>query len=104
MKKLLGVILAISASALLYACGGGGGDQPLGVAGNTTLAASPTTAAALVAVPFAFPGGVPDFGTTAATTVTFTSTSTAPQFKVDSAGGTATGVTSFGSCIFAISA
>ncbi|MBC5765342.1 hypothetical protein [Ramlibacter albus] len=105
MKKLLGLIVAVGASALLYACGGSGGDQPLGVASNTTLATNSTVAAAVVATPFSFPSGVPALGTTAATTVTFTSTSTAPAFNISEAGGrTATGTTSFGSCIFAVTA
>lgn len=104
MKKLLGLIVAVGASALLYACGGDSNDQPLGVASNTTLSTNSTVAAAVVAVPFSFPTGVPDFGTTAATTLTFTSTSTAPAFSIASGGATATGTTSFGSCLFAVQA
>ena len=102
MKKLLGFIVAVGVSALLYACGGGGDEQPLGVAGNTTLATNSTTAAAVVNTPFTFSSGVPAFGTTAATTVQFTSTSTAPAFSVSSGGATASGTTSFGSCVFAV--
>jgi hypothetical protein len=102
MKKLIGMMVALGASALLYACGGGGGDQPLGVAGNTTLAVNSAVAPAVVNTPFTFPAGVPALGTTGSTSVTFTSTSTAPQFKVESTQGTASGVTSFGSCIFAV--
>jgi hypothetical protein len=105
MKKLLGLIVAVGASALLVACGSGGDDsQPLGVATNPVVATNSTVAASVVAVPFAFPTGVPALGTTAATTVTFTSTSTAPAFNISSGGATATGTTSFGSCIFAVTA
>lgn len=104
MKKLLGLIVAVGASALLYACGGGGDDQPLGVAGTTTLATNSTVAASVVSTPFTFASGVPALGTTGATTVTFTSTSTAPAFSISEAGRTATGSTSFGSCIFAVTA
>jgi hypothetical protein len=101
MKKLL-VMIMVATGAVLAACGGGGDDAPLGVANNTTLATNATTAAAVINQPFAFPAGVPAFGTTSATTVQFTSTSTVPAFSVASAQGTASGSTSFGSCIFAV--
>lgn len=104
MKKLLGVIIAVAAGVVISACGGGGSDQPLAAASNTTLAANPTTTAPVVNLPFSFPQGVPALGTTGSTTVSFTSTSTAPQFRIDTTTGSATGVTSFGSCIFAVTA
>lgn len=105
MKKLL-VIAAVATGAVLAACGGGS-DQPLGVASNTTVSTNTTTASSLTSVPFAFPSGVPAFGTTGTTTVTFTGTSTAGgavPAKVETSTGSAQMVTSFGSCIFAVAA
>ena len=103
MKKLL-VIAAVATGAVLAACGGGG-DQPLGVASNSTVSTNSTVASAVVAQPFAFASGVPAFGTTGTTTVTFTGTSTANiPAKIETSTGSAQVTTSFGSCIFAVAA
>lgn len=103
MNKLFAVA-AVATAALLSACGGGGGDQPMVAAENTTLAVNSTVTSAVVQTPFDFPAGVSEFGTTAATSVTFTSTATTPAFTIASGSNTASGTTTFGSCIFAVTA
>lgn len=96
---------ATVATALLAACGGGGGDTAetvLIASSDTVIAAALESASAVEDVPFVF-GPVPDFGTTATTTVTFTDASaTTPTFSIAAEGNTATGETSFGSCVFKI--
>jgi hypothetical protein len=103
MKMFIKSFVVLAAAATLVACGGGGGDSPATV-GASDLSA-PATAANVPAVAgtqFSFPGGVPSFGTTAATNVTFTGTAAAPTFAVASGGATATGNLGFGSCIFTV--
>lgn len=110
MKSTVSLVLAFFTAAALVGCGGdggggGGGAEPTPVAvvpGATTLAASSTTTAAVTAIPFTFPAGVPELGTTAATTITFTNTATTPAFTIASGGNTASGITTFGSCIFQV--
>jgi hypothetical protein len=104
MKKTLALALAIFAAASLTACGGGGGEPaPVQVAAtDVSLPANGTTTAAVTNIPFTFPAGVTEFGTTSTTTVAFTDTSTTPAFSIASAGQTATGTTTFGSCHFLI--
>ena len=97
--------LIIAAAVIVVACGGGGGSSDVAkvAAADTVIAASPTAVPAVVSIPFAFPGGVPDLGTTVTTTIAFTSTGTLPNFTIDAPGqGTATGSTEFGSCIFRV--
>ncbi len=97
----------LSASILglaLAGCGGGSSEPDKVAAGDTTLAVAPTTTAAVANLPFEFPAGVPDLGTTAATTLKFTDTSATPGFSITADGNTATGVTTFGSCIFRVTA
>lgn len=101
MKKTLKLLLAASTAVLLSACGGD--PEPLTVAAtDTTIAAAPATVAAVEDVPFTFTAGVPDLGTTGTTTLAFTSTGTTPAFSITADGGTATGTTTFGSCIFVV--
>ena len=92
----------------LSACGGGDEPPPVLVApAAVNLAASPATTTAVAATPFSFPSGVAELGTTAPTTIVFTApagTTTTPAFSIASEGNTATGTTTFGSCIFAITA
>jgi predicted small lipoprotein YifL len=103
MKKLLASVFATIVAASLTACGGGGGEPPpTQVAAATTIPATATSTAVATGVPFTFPAGVPDFGTTATTTVAWTDTSTTPAFSISSGGNTATGTTTFGSCDFKI--
>jgi len=105
MRRASQILLAMAAAVVLSACGSSDDDGVTMVAASdTTLAASPTTTAAVAGTPFAFPTGVPAFGTTSTTTVAFTSTATTPAFSISSGGNTATGTTTFGSCIFAITA
>jgi hypothetical protein len=106
MKKILSLALAVFTAATLTACGGGGGEPaPVAVAAaDTTVPMNGTTTAAVTNIPFTFPGGVPSFGTTSTTTVAFTNTSTTPAFSITSGGHTATGITTFGSCHFEVTA
>ncbi len=94
-------LAAIFCAALAGGCGGGG-DPVLGVTANTTVATTGAAAAAVANVPFSFSSGVAALGTNAATTVQFTSSSATPAFNIASGGATATGTTTFGSCIFAV--
>lgn len=96
-------LAAIFGAVVVAACGGGGGDPILVASADTTLATSASTAAAVVNTPFSFDSGVAALGTTGATTLQFTSTATTPAFNIASGGNTATGATTFGSCIFAVS-
>jgi len=109
-------MLALSAVALV-ACGGMD-TPPVPVAStNLVVAASPSTAATstalLQAAPATFTTGVPALGTTASTTVTVAkSTATAtlpaggnvtgPVMSVASGGANASGVLTFGSCVFTV--
>ena len=110
--------LALTLAAALGACGGGGGSAPpLQVAtANTTSAVTASTVAALVATPpivSSFTIGLSGTDNTLAdspvtvvgpTTVAFTSSSATPTFAITNGGLTATGVTTFGSCIFTVDA
>lgn len=105
MHRNLKHLFVLIAAAALVGCGGGGGGEPAPVLvapAETTLAAAPATVSAVEDVPFTFPAGVPELGTTGATTLAFTSTGTTPEFSITSEGGTATGTTQFGSCIFVV--
>ncbi len=104
--KLTLLASALALAAVLSACGGGGSSSPpvQVVTTNATLAANPTSVPALANTPLGFTNGVPAFGTTAETTLLFTSTSTSPGFSIASGGATATGATTFGSCIFTVGA
>lgn len=103
MEKSLKAVFMVGAAALLVACGGGGGGTTVNaVTTDVALPANATTVAAVANTPFTFASGVPDLGTTGTTTLAFTSTATTPAFSIASAEGTATGTTTFGSCIFAV--
>jgi len=102
MKKLIAIgTMGLGLAAILVACGGGG-DQLQQATSDTTLAANGTTASAVANTKFSFPSGVLGLGTSAATDVTFTSSSSTPSFSISSGGNTATGTTTFGSCIFTV--
>lgn len=104
MNKTAALFFSALTAVALTGCGGGGGEPaPILVApAEVTIAAAPATVSAVEDVPFAFPAGVPELGTTGATTLTFTSTGTTPEFTIAADGGTATGTTQFGSCIFVV--
>lgn len=106
MLKTSKFLLATVLTATLVACGGGGSDSgptsTLTTTSNLAQSVAAKEANAVVNTPFAFPTGVLGFGTTAPTTLAFTSTSATPSFSIASGVSTATGTTTFGSCIFTI--
>lgn len=109
MKSLWKWAAVSSATALLVACGGGGGDGPISVAnGDSQVAVNGTTgpnAVQAMAQSITFPNGVPDFGTTGSTTLAVAATplgTPPPSFTVTSGGSTASGDLTFGSCIFTV--
>jgi hypothetical protein len=105
VNKLILTLAAMVSSVALVACGGSDDEPPKVVATDTNVAVNPTVAAAVVSKPFVFTGGVPELGTTgSATTLSITSTATAPSFAINAANQQATGTMTFGSCIFTITA
>lgn len=104
MKKLALWIVALSSAFTLAACGGGGGGSQTVAAEDLSVAVTASNVAALSSEAFVFDDGVPGFGTDAATTVTFTGATATPAFSIRSGGQTATGLTTFGSCIFTVTA
>ena len=108
MRALLNFLSVATVTVVLAACGGGGGNPvtsgPLEVATqDAVMNANSTNVAGLVNVQFNYPSGVPAFGTTGATTLTFTSSGSAPGFTITSGGNTAVGTTAFGaSCVFTV--
>lgn len=105
MKKLALTLAAAVAAVVLTACGGGGGDStPRAMSADVTLAADSKTTGAVVDEEFTFATPPAEFGTAGSTTVTFLTDADSPTFRIRSAGGTATGVTTFGSCIFSVTA
>lgn len=103
MKKLLWTV-TIGMAAALAGCGGGSGEQTLVVTQDAQVPVTSSVTSAVVQTPFTFPSGVASFGTSAPTTVTFTSTAATPAFTVTSGSNTASGTTTFGSCIFTVTA
>ena len=107
--------LGLTLAAVLAACGGGGDAPPVVkvAAVDTTSAVTATTVAALVTptpTVASFADGFSGTDNTVAdtpvvipgpATVSFTSSST---FAITSGGATATGITTFGSCIFEVTA
>ncbi|MDD5334849.1 MAG: hypothetical protein PHS32_14035 [Rhodoferax sp.] len=91
----------------LAACGGN--PAPQVAAADTVVPVTAATVKAAEAVPFsvpagAFPASVPALATVA-TTVKFTNTTSAtPTATITAPGGTVTGITTFGSCIFTVTA
>jgi hypothetical protein len=115
MKKQFLMAAVLSFAFALTGCGGGGGEV-LQATRDTTVDinpdSGPATTTAVRNTAFNFPSGVPDFGTSSSTTVTFTAaggtsstlggTSNATGFSVTSGTQTATGTVNFGSCIFTV--
>lgn len=94
-----------SCSVLLAACGGGDTAAPSSKAvasADTTSAVTSSTAQVMVDKSFSFDSGVSALGTTSATTLALSGSSTAPTVKISSGGSAATGVMTYGSCIFTI--
>jgi hypothetical protein len=116
MKKQFLFAAFLSVAFALTGCGGGGGGEILQATRDTTVEINKDTGAATTAAlrgtSFNFPTGVPEFGTTGPTTVTFTAasgtasglatTSNASGFTITSGGQTASGTMTFGSCIFSV--
>jgi len=123
MKKQFLFAALLSFAFALTGCGGGDGGEILQATRDTTVPinqdSGPATTAAVRGAAFNFPTGVPAFGTTGPTTVTFTAasgtasglatTSNASGFTITSGGLTATGTVNFGpagsssgSCIFTV--
>lgn len=101
--------LVLGGTMLLAACGGG--DSATAPAArvataNTSVAVNPTTGAAVVAAvlneTFSFASGVPAFDTSSATSLTLTGSPAAPSFAMSSGSNTASGVMTYGSCIFEV--
>jgi len=121
-KGFIAGSLVLSA-AVLVACGGDVAPTPVAAAA-TVVAASPANAAAATVVlqtvataasPATFSAGVPALGTTASTTLAVSNTTatattpsgatvSGPAFSLASGGKTASGVLTFGSCVFTVSA
>ena len=102
MRNIFAVAL-VAGMAMLPACGGGGEPVAISVASaDTVVAVNPDVAAAVTNSPFTFTNGVTELGTTSTTTLAFTSSATTPAFSIASGGSTATGTTTFGSCIFVV--
>jgi hypothetical protein len=104
MKKLITVAAAVGIAATLTACGGGGGGTTAQVASaNTPVAMDASNGQAVTSTvtgkAFTFTSGVPDFGTTGSTAVTF---GTSNGFQVASGSDTASGTMAFGSCHFKV--
>ncbi len=106
--RFSGAAAAVALALSLVACGGNSDDLDnltVVATADLTAAASPVTASAVVGEPFVFASGVPELSTASSTKVTFTSASdTTPAFKIEATEGTATGTTTFGSCIFTVTA
>jgi hypothetical protein len=112
MKSLWKLAVVSSATALLVACGGGGGsnDDHVAVANSASAVTVDGTngsnsVQAMAGQSIVFANGVPDFGTTASTTVAVSATplgTPPPSFTISSGGATATGDLTFGSCIFTV--
>lgn len=101
MKKVF--LFAASAAALLTlaACGGGGDSSSTQVASSDLkVSASPTTTEAMANQVFTFDSGIAALGTDGtATDLTFTN---GTSFSASAGGKTASGTTSYGSCIFTV--
>lgn len=101
-KRLATAGFVMAATLALSGCFWDSGSDSTAVASSDlTVAASGSTLAAVTNTAYTFPA-VPDFGTAGATTVTFTSATESPSFSISAAEGTATGTTTFGSCIFTV--
>jgi hypothetical protein len=110
LNKISLAALALGGSMLLSACGGGN-DSPLRPTSTVTTPTTvgingagngPTVVSSVLNQNFSFDVGVSVLGTTAPTTLTLSGSATAPSFSLTSGADTATGVMTYGSCIFTI--
>lgn len=109
MFKTFFITAGASAVALLaVACGDNKSTSPQSkvVTEDAVVTVTATTIPVIFSAPPAeFPAGVPDFGTNVATTLSFSANDTAaatPVFSVKTATDSASGLTTFGSCIFTV--
>jgi hypothetical protein len=103
-KRAVSAAVVVCVSAALSGCFWDSSDDGAAVAtANLTVPAAASSLAAVVNTAYTFPA-VTEFGTTSATTVTFSSATATPSFSISSAEGTASGATTFGSCIFTVTA
>jgi hypothetical protein len=105
--KISSVMVAASTAALvLFACGEKTSEPKTEIATeDAEVQVTAATIPILYAAPLVFSAGVPELGTTTATTLTFTANDTnaaTPVFNVKSGTDSASGVTTFGSCIFTV--
>lgn len=108
-RNLLNAASVVLATAMVSACGGGGGAAPVGATAPTAVSVNatngPTAVQAVATAPVSFASGIADFGTAGtATTLTVSAPagSTTPTFSVTAGSSTASGNMSFGSCIFTV--
>jgi predicted small lipoprotein YifL len=103
MKSISKLVLSMVMVSALAACGGSDGPLPPTVItpAVVTAPASAGTIAAIVDKTFTF-GDVLAMGTTSPTALKFTGGGASPSFAITSPEGSATGATTFGSCIFTI--
>jgi hypothetical protein len=116
MKKQFLLIAAFLGALTLAGCGGGGGDEPRFATADAVATVTPSTGnnivGAVINKDFTYSTGVPEFGTTGPTTVTFVTQQSAglpdnaapgnPAFKVSSGAQSATGILEYGSCKFRV--
>ena len=101
----ISLALVLAGSALLAACGGGGDSTPVRsgtAAADLTASVTASTAPALLDKSFSFQNGVADLGTTSATTLALSGSAAAPDFSLTDGTNKASGVMTYGSCIFTI--
>lgn len=113
--------LGLTLAATLAACGGSDSPEPMSVSNkdvaaatvnaSTVAALAPSVGTTQTVATFAngFSGtdgtaGATPVALTGVTTVAFTSSSATPAFAITNGGNTATGNTTFGSCIFTVTA
>lgn len=110
-NKISLACLVLSGSALLAACGGDSTPLPPAAvaSGNTAAVINPQTGAAVVSgvldKRFDFGTGVPDFGTNSPpslTSLTLSGDAAAPSFVITSGASSASGIMTYGSCIFKV--
>ena len=101
----ISLALVLAGSALLAACGGGGDSTPVRsgtAAADLTASVTASTAPALLDKRFSFQNGVVELGTTTDTTLLLSGSTAAPDFSLTAGANTASGVMTYGSCIFTV--
>jgi hypothetical protein len=107
-KVALFTLAASTAALVLYACGEKSSEPTTEVVAEDAVAqVTVETIPALFETPLTFETGVPDFEITTPVTLSFATNDTAPatpEFSIKTTTDSASGVTTFGSCIFTVSA